>query len=273
MIGTQIVEELVQSVALSHRIKGYKRCSLLMLAGPESGKTTIASASQCRHVQPVAIMSGLSVVREAKDHPETEFLLFNDLTAIRAMSHAAVGLLILMLNQITQDERGVVAFAGKESQKIERPLGIIGCLTFKTFSDHRAKWKEIGFISRMIPFAYAYDAELIAEIKDAIDDGHHVKRAKANEKMPARTNAKPIHVNVRSEHTKIIRRLSDIRALSLGQHGIRLLQNYHALIRAHALLKQRREVTAEDIQFLRAVDSFVSITTCKSLTSNGNGKG
>lgn len=270
MIGTKIVEELVQSVALSHRIKGYKRCSLLMLAGPESGKTTIASATRCVHVRPVAVMSGRSIVREIKDRPETEFLLFNDLTAVRAMSASAVGLLIVILNQVTQDERGIVAFAGKEVEEITRPLGIIACLTFRTFSDHRARWKEMGFISRMIPFAYAYDDELVAEIKDAVDLGDHAHHAKPGKGMPKPSRA-PISIKMSAELTRELRRVSDARAKTLGQLGIRLLQSYHSLIRAHALLKQRREVTREDMDFLRGVDSFVSVTTCKPL--NGHLKG
>jgi hypothetical protein len=267
MIGTKIVEELVQSVALSHRVKGYKRCSLLMLAGPESGKTTIASATKCVHVRPVAVMSGRSIVREIKDRHETEFLLFNDLTAVRAMSASAVGLLIVILNQVTQDERGIVAFAGKEVEEITRPLGIIACLTFRTFSDHRARWKEMGFISRMIPFAYSYDDELVAEIKDAVDLGDHSSRAKPHKGMP-KPSRTPIAVKMSGDLTRELRRVSDARAKTLGQLGIRLLQSYHSLIRAHALLKQRREVIREDMDFLRVVDSFVSITACKPLNGH-----
>jgi hypothetical protein len=268
MIGTQLIEELVQSVALSHCVKGYRRCSLLMLAAPESGKTTIATAANCTHVKQIAIMSGRSIVREVNSHPTTEFLLFNDLTVIRALSQSAGNLLVTMLNQLTQDERGAIGFAGKEVEEIKRPAGIIGCLAFSTFVDHRARWKEVGFISRMIPFAYYYDDELIAEIKDAIDTGSHAKRAQAGAKMP-KARPSPILVKMDQDLTRAVRRLSDARAKKLKQLGIRLLQNYHVLIRAHALLMKRTEVTAEDMKFLRAVDAYVSITECMPLNTNG----
>lgn len=264
MIGTKLVEELVQSVALSHRIKGYNRCSLLMLAAPESGKTTIATAANCTHVKPVAIMSGRSIVREVNHSPATEFLLFNDLTAVRALSQSASNLLIVMLNQIVQDERGTIGFAGKETEEIKRACGIIGCLAFSVFNDHRTKWKEFGFISRMIPFAYSYGDELIAEIKDAIDAGAHSGKRLPLMKMP-RLRAQPIKIDCHSDHIKTIRRISDARAKKLGQLGIRLLQNYHVLIRAHALLMKRSHVTTDDVRFLRNVDSFVSILECKPL--------
>jgi len=103
MIGTALVESLVQAVALSHRIKGYSRVSLLLLAAPESGKTTIATAATCEHVARVAMISGRSVLKEMADHPKTEFLLFNDLSAVKAMSFTAVNLLIVLLNQLTPD--------------------------------------------------------------------------------------------------------------------------------------------------------------------------
>ncbi len=266
MIGTRVAESLVQSVALSHLVKGYRRTSLLMLAAPESGKTTIASAADCKHVSRIAVISGRSVLSELRDNPKTEFLIFNDLSAIRAMSTPAVNLLVVILNQVTQDERGRVAFAGKSVEEITRPVGIIGCIPFKTFADHRARWRELGFISRMIPFAYSYGAELVAEIKDSIDAGGHGGKLRPVVKMP-RGSARQVGVTMSPAITKELRRVADAKSSDLGQLGIRLLQNYHVLIRAHAILHGRRACTREDMSFIRAVNEFVSVTDCKPLDS------
>lgn len=264
MLGTQRIEELVQSVALTHRIKGHKRVSLLMLAAPESGKTTITQAANARHVCRVALITGRSILKEVNDNPHTEFLLFNDLTAVRAMSQQAVALLVVLLNQLTQDEHGIVAFAGKEVEQIKRSIGVIGCMPFLTFSDHRAKWKELGFVSRMVPFAYSYRAELIAEIKDVIDAGNHAEKRQPSRKMP-KPGRLMITVTCHVRHTRKIRALADARATELKQLGIRLLQNYHSLTRAHAVLMGRRIVNDSDLQFLRDVDRYVSITHCEPL--------
>lgn len=266
MIGTELIESLVQATALSHLVKGHARVSLLLLAAPESGKTTITTAATCRHVSRIAVMSGRSILRELRDDKQTEFLLFNDLTAIRAMSFAAVNLLLVLLNQLTQGERGSVAFAGKDKEMIEREIGIIGCLPFDTFADNRARWRELGFVSRMIPFAYRYSEELVAEIKDAIDGDYHAESKKPAFPMPRR-GLKPITVTCPPAITRSIRELADARAEKLGELGIRLLRNYHSLIRAHALLKQRHRVTKTDLAFLEAVNHFVSITDCAVLPS------
>jgi hypothetical protein len=265
MIGTRLVEELVQSVALSHRVKGHKRCSLLLLAAPESGKTTITTAAHAKHVCRIAMITGRSILKEVKDNRETEFLLFNDLTAVRAMSPSAAALMVVLLNQLTQDERGIVAFAGKETEHITRSVGIIACLPFETFRDHRAKWKELGFVSRMIPFAYSYNAELVAEIKNAIDKEQSDHTRKPRRKFP-RVAARPIAVHCADRHVFVIRTLADNRARELGQLGIRLLHNYHSVTRAHALLFGRSRVTDDDIDFLRQLDRYVSITVCQPLT-------
>lgn len=261
MIGTQLVEELVQAVALSHLVKGHRRVSILFMASPESGKTTITSAANCAHVCRVAVITGRSIVKEMRDHPAMEFLLFNDLTSIRAMSHSAVSLLINILNQVTQNEKGLIGFAGQPTEQIDREIGLIGCLPFRTFEDHRARWREMGFVSRMIPFAYAYGPELIAEIKDAIDEGTHAAKVQPYRKMP-RAGRRTINVIVPPTIRKHVRHIADARAIDLRQLGIRLLQNYHCLIRAHAILHKRHTVTKDDLAFLRAVDSFVSITKC-----------
>lgn len=268
MIGTHLIEDLVQSVAVSHRVRGMPRVSLLLLAKPESGKTTIARAANCKHVTPVAVMSGLSILQEIETDPNVEFLLFNDLTAIRAMSPTAVNLLIVLLNQMTQNERGKVAFAGKEARSIKRPIGIIGCLPFNTFKDHRAKWAGLGFVSRMLPFAYAYDAELIAEIKDHVTAESQKRHTIA--KMP-RIAKREVSIAISTAHRKNVRRLADAKAAELKQIGIRLLQNYLCLIKAHALLHGRREVNKDDINFLREVDRYISVTECKELErTNGD---
>ena len=122
----------------------------------------------------------------------------------------------------------------------------------------------MGFVSRMIPFAYSYGDELVAEIKDAIDDGQHTERVKPQRKMP-HTPRKQVTIAMHPKLVKEMRRMADARSKSLGQLGIRLLQNYHALVRAHALLNGRKAVAREDMDFLRAIDSYVSVTPCQPL--------
>lgn len=219
-------------------------------------------------MEAIALMSGRSILREVNTKAHIEFLLFNDLTMIRALSPTASNLLIAMLNQLTQDERGAVAFAGKEVEHIKRPVGLIGCLAFDVFVDHRARWKGMGFVSRMIPFAYQYGHELIAEIKDSIDLGAHPAKKKPSAKMPKHTRASGIAVTMNAERTRELRRIADARASLLGQLGIRLLMNYHALIRGRALLRKRTEVNDDDVRWLRAIDAYVSVTKCRAL----NGK-
>lgn len=264
MIGTKLVENLAQSIALSHLVKGHKRVSLLLLAAPESGKTTIATASRCDHICQVAVISARSILKELRDNKKTEFLLFNDLSAVRAMSTPAVNLLVVMLNQLTQDEIGLVAFAGKDTEHITRPIGIIGCMPYETFSDHRARWRELGFISRMIPFAYSYPGALVATIKNGIDGGMGRTNAEPMRKMP-KASKTPRAIGITPAITRQVRHLADERAAALNQLGIRLLQNYHCLIRAHALLHRRDKVTIDDLEFLRAVDRHVSIDECRAL--------
>lgn len=264
MIGTTVIESLVQATALSHLIRGQKRVSLLLMAAPESGKTTIATAATAKHICRVAVISGRSIIQQARENKHIEFLLFNDLSSVRAMSPSAVNLLVVILNQITQDEPGIVAFAGKDVDVIDRTIGVIGCIPFATFADHRAKWKELGFISRMIPFAYQYPKTLVATIKDGIDGGEGRANSVTARRMP-KAGRRQHEIKMSSDMTRRVRHLADARAVELKQLGIRLLQNYHCLIRAHALLHKRASVTREDFEFLTAVDAHVSITDCREL--------
>ena len=264
MVGTDLIERLVQSVALSHRIAHRDRASLLLLAAPESGKTTIACAASATHVAPVTVITGRSVLQEISQH-HAEFLLFNDMAAIRALSKPTAALLITLLNQLTNGEKGIASFAAKERIVIDKPIGVIGCLPFSVFVNHRSVWRELGFVSRMIPIAYSYDAELIAVIKDSVDRARPAKPRVRKMPDDMKLNEEPIDIAMAPAHSRIVRALADARALTLGQIGIRLLKNYHVIVRAHALLHARTRVDKIDIEFLREVDQYVSITECRPL--------
>lgn len=263
LVGTSLVEDLVQSVAYSHLVAGRDRVGLLLLAAPESGKTTIACAATAKHVKRIVVITARSVMAEMQN-TETEYLLFNDMAVIRALSKSTSALLINTLNQLAQGEKGEAAFAGQQSFKIDRPLGIIGCLPYSVFSDRRAHWKQVGFISRMLPFAYSYSAELIATIKNGIDLDRWRKPEPRTLPIPKR-GLTPMHVRATSAQAKIIRALADAKATQLDQLGIRILKHYHTLVRAHAIRHNRIVVDRTDLDFLRAVDSYISITECKPL--------
>lgn len=261
LVGTSLVEDLVQSVACSHLIAGCDRLGLLLLAAPENGKTTIATAAECEHVKRIAVITARSVMALTAVKG-VEFLLFNDLSVIKALSKATTALLVNTLNQVTQGETGEAMFAGQSTFKIERQLGIIGCMPFKIFNDRRSHWHQQGFISRMLPFSYSYDAELVATIKDGIDKG----RARVKPRvMPALDHDDPVTVAITSPQVRSVRALADEKARELDQVGIRLLKNYHALVRAHALRDGRKKVIAADLDFLRAVNRYISITECHPL--------
>ena len=269
MLGVKLIEELVQSVAISHLIKDGDRVSLLLLADPENGKTTVAASAKCDHVEFVSVITGRSILKAIKEKPSLEYLIFNDLSCIRALSQTASNLLIVLLNQITRGEKGSVAFAGGPPEQIEREIGIVGCLPMTIFSDHRSRWKEIGFVSRMLPFAYGYSETLIMEIKDSIDY-RPAQRKNEYDKLSRRiSKIKKIQIPIRikSNHVSFVRKLADERASELGQMGIRLLKNYHTLVKAHALLFQRKIVNESDLRFLMDVDSFISLNACKQLES------
>jgi hypothetical protein len=72
-------------------------------------------------------------------------------------------------------------------------------------------------------------------------------------------------IQVTSSQTRSIRAIADAKATVLAQIGIRLLKNYHTLVRAHALRHNRSRVNSDDLDFLRQVDQFISITECRKL--------
>jgi hypothetical protein len=93
-----------------------------------------------------------------------------------------------------------------------------------------------------------------------VDAGTKFEPKRMPPKLPT-----PRLVRITPPMIRTIRALSDAKAAELDQIGIRLLKHYHALVRAHAVRHGRSAVTNVDLDFLRAVDRYISITECRPL--------
>lgn len=264
VIGMELIRELVETVILTGKIKDVYPVSLLLIASPESGKTSIVLDRPCKSVAVFTDVTGRGIQMILQQKKEITHIVINDLVAVLSHKQTVNKYTISVMNALTEEGISSIATpAGIETFDHGRK-GIITSLTSDMANDARNWWNKVGFASRMLPFCYRFPDKLIIEIKDHIDSNggkHH--KVKANPEF--KTPEKQVAIEYPDAILKSARRVTDIRSTMLGEQGMRRLKQYHALIQAHALQQGRREVTEADLDFLCKVDLYCSFDTPRDL--------
>lgn len=261
MIGTELIRELIETIILTGKTKNVEPVSLLLIATPESGKTSVVLEKDCKSIKAFADLTGRGLHEVLKTHKEVTHIIINDMVSTLSHKQSVNKYIISQLNAMT--EEGITNIAtprGVESFDIGK-RGLIASLTLELAKDSRHWWNRIGFTSRMFPFCYQYPAELIVKIKACIDenavDGHMPITIKRDEFFIPQN---PLKVRYPENCLKEVRQISDLRSVRLQEQGLRRLKQYHGIVQAHALWRGRSkpEVNHFDVDFLRKVDGYVS---------------
>lgn len=268
MIGTELVRELVESVILSGKIKGADPCSLLLIAAPESGKTSIVLDKSCKSVEAFADVTGKGIHAIIKQNKELTHIVINDMVGVLSHRASVNKYTISVLNALTEEGINQIASPAGIEQFDYGRKGIIASITTEMAKDARYWWNKIGFASRMHPFHYAYSEDLIIKIKDKIQEsrGLNFRNSKREEFRVPKHSA---GVEIEPQFAQEIRYIAEIRARDLREQGMRRLKQYLVLTQGHALLRMgpiRTSVNSEDIEFLKEIDMFVSYEKPRELT-------
>ena len=272
MIGTEFLRETVETVILTSRVRDVAPVSLLLIAAPESGKTSVVLERPCEVIKAYADVTGRGLHAVLKHNPNLSHIVINDLVAVLSHRQTVNRYTISQLNSLT--EEGITAIATPSGEE-EFPCGkkgVIASLTLELAKDSRRWWNKVGFSSRMLPFCYFYPDDLIIAIKAAIDES----RGKSANGNGTRSKPKTKDFLVPKDAVKVlydekmvqqVRRIADMRSKMLEEQGMRRLKQYHAMTQAHALWRQRASPTVndKDVDFVSHLDDFVSYDKPKSL--------
>lgn len=258
MIGNELVRELVESVILTGKLKDNPPLSLILIATPESGKTSVVLERPCKAIKAFTDITGRGIQEVIQQRPELTHLVINDMVSVMSHRQSVNKYTISVLNALT--EEGLTAIAspdGIEEFKNGRK-GVITSLTTDLTGDSRNWWNKVGFTTRMLPFCYSYPDELKIKIKDSID-----KSEERFAKSPVKPTDFIVPQNPRSVNYPIpiieaVRRVASIRSQIMEEVGFRRLKQYHSLVKGHCLLRNDTEVKEVDLHFLYEVDEYVS---------------
>jgi hypothetical protein len=260
LIGVERLLELVQTTILTGRVSDMRPVSLLLIAAPESGKTSIVLQQPCEQVAVLNDVTGRGLQLLCQMKAEISHFVLTDLTTVGAHKSSVARYTMSTLTAITEEGLTATAVGGQIETYQHGRRGIIGCLTASMAKDKRAWWNRIGLASRMLPFSYVHSTPLVIKIKASID-----KNQRGKEPEVFITPKAPIEVRFGAKETTQIRQLADIKANELKEIGYRRLKQFRALAAAHSLLRHKHKVDAQDVQFIESLQPYISYTDAKSL--------
>jgi hypothetical protein len=259
LLGVSIVSELVASVLMSGNLSTDKPVSLMLIAAPESGKTSVIADPALEERVLCSDATGNGICDELMSHPKVHHIVISDMVSVMAHKEVTNKRTFGLLNGLTDEGLFKIALPGKAAYDFHgRCCGIICAIPLEVVGDGRSWWMRTGFSSRFLPFCYEYSKNLLLSIKeDVIVCGDYERNGKRPEpfKLPDKPQTVAIDTETMGRKIQVV---ADRAAKNLGEKGLRRGKQFRALARGHALYKKRKEVSEEDINFLMNLYPFMS---------------
>lgn len=260
LIGLELVREVIESVIMTGRLQGHDPVSILLIASPESGKTSVVLEKECAGILALTDVTGRGLQELCKMRPEITHLVINDLVAVTAHKSSVSKYTIAMLNAMTEEGIMATAFPGNLEKFANGRRGIIASVPTTMARDKRNWWNKVGLSSRMIPFAFRHSDDLNIRIKALITSDREREEHKKNKVFPIPNGH--IKVNIPSNYARTIQALAENVSQRMDEEGYRRLKQFRALACGHALLRAWRtpSVVEKDVEFLEKITPYISYT-------------
>lgn len=257
MLGVEMLREFVASVILTGRLKNYDPVSALLVAAPESGKTSIIVERSTKNVWPLTDVTGRGLIDICKNRPEISHLALLDLVTIMSHKKSVNSYTFGILNSMTEEGIRSIALPGTIETFDHGRRAILGAITADLSEDKRRWWHKQGFTSRMLPFCYTYSDQLVIKIKGRIEKGKEKEPSKLES---LRVPEVAIFVACNEKYAREIRHFSDLAAAKMQEIGIRRLKQFLGIASGHALLRnwKNAKIAQVDIDFIERILPHIS---------------
>lgn len=253
LVNTALLDKIIECAILSPYIQGEHPISLLIVAKPESGKTS--SLKRYIDTQGVIYLTDITAYSlQTQIFPQLKegkikTLIIGDLITQIAKQTKTRQTFIGAVNYLVEEGAVEIHHYGMD-WKGEVKANLITAVTDQELRDARHGWAKMGFLSRFIIFAYSYDEATINRIMKRYSTGG-IDQSKAILKPPK----KEINIELPPEIADRLDPIAREVGKQLEIYGIRSKINFRGLLKALALRNQKALVTeAEYDEFAELAD-------------------
>lgn len=256
------IKEIVKLCVASSFLKNERPISVILLADPECGKTSILYSFNYKKYKNIMKITKprASVLEELMKQSKDglNYIIVPDLIRMTYSGKSTSQNLVSFLNSAI--EEGVTEISTYEGghaniTTFDKPkfLGLATALTRTSMNDRRKGWHKIGFFSRFLPVSYSYTLEQQKHIRKNIYDGElfddlellnigKAKNIQCNGKFPAMFEEDIIKL-----------------AKEEGLYGFRYARQFRIILMSSALIKGRNKVTMTDVKILKKLLKHINM--------------
>lgn len=254
MIGLESVIQLVTAVLWSGQVEGERPLSMILVAPPGTGKTSVLEMLTCQSSHFFSDFTSREIGSALKNNQELTHFLLGDFLALFGHAKGTVKLSINLLARLTGDTIRQQPWSGEEIRP--RKMGFITAIPPDDLNKReiRSHIRGGGFASRFIIAKYTYSQQTIERVHKFIREGKY-------------RNAKPFEVQMKPgkllvEVPKEISTQIDMLARSLKTDPIGFRAHHHLRTLACSVARRssRNVVTAADYEEVLQFADFFSET-------------
>jgi hypothetical protein len=253
LVKMDSLQKMIECVLISPYIIDEKPISLLIVAKPESGKTT--TMKQYRENKGISYLTDCTAYGLTTEilpkivNGEVKTLMLPDIITPLAKQTKTRQSFTAFLNNLI--EEGVSKIATySTSWNADVKANVITAVTDEELKDARHNWAKMGFLSRFIVFSYSYSLSTVTKILS-----HYSTQGLVSKQIKLNLPDKPVTINL----PKGIADKLDPLAMAIGKqcslYGLRAKVNLRALLKTLAYRNGIDTVTDQEYQeFLELAD-------------------
>jgi len=252
-----IVALTLQTAFVTDAVDGYRPASLLLIAKPESGKTTTIKEFDglpfIYYSDEISVKPLIDKVFPKIQTRETRIIMTSDiLNSIKKQNSTREPLLQTLKSLVDEGVKKVDTYHKHYEFKTPIKAGLISGITRSEFYASQGRYsffsdfKRYGFLSRLIPFTYEYPLDRLDKIFHYVMSGKAENSTVIIPKIRQPTREKQYDLN--EPLFQHLQRISHKLAQYSDSYGIRIQKNLQKLCYANAFLNNRDYVDREDIE-------------------------
>lgn len=263
MLFVKKIRRILKLGIVSAYLKNAKPISILLLADPECGKTSLLYSfdfGKKSGVLKITKPTMSAIEKHFKDILEgsINYIIIPDLIRITEANRATAKNITGFFNSAIEEGLTEITTYNNgtpDTKFLKKPwiIGVATALTRSKLQDRRGNWNKIGFFSRFLPVSYSYTKAQQEIIRDEIYKGQTFdgkEKLKLGSKKAIICNPKfPRQFN---EH---IKKLAEKEEL----YGFRYANQFRTLLMANAFLRNSNKVTQRDVEAIK--DLWIYINT------------
>ena len=246
LIRVEALKKIIECTLISPYIANEKPLSLLIVAKPESGKSTVMKQyRECKGVVYLTDCTAYGLTREILPKivsGEIKTIMIPDLiTPLSKATKTRQSFVAFLNNLIEEGVAKMTTYATVWNKEVN--ANVITAVTDEELRDSRHNWAKIGFLSRFILFSYSYSISTITEILNAYSE-HGLTLGKIDLEFPK------AHVDIKLS-PELADKIDPI-VMKIGEqfriYGLRAKINFRSLLKCLAYRNGKKTVSAEEFR-------------------------